>query len=79
MTQTQWVLDRLQAGEKLTAMDAMKRYGVARLAARVMDLKDSGYKINKEMVEAINRRGEAVKVARYFMGSSKMKHTTGGV
>jgi hypothetical protein len=38
-----------------------------RLAARILDLKDSGYEIRREMVEVNNRFGATVKVARYFL------------
>ncbi|MBT4079676.1 MAG: hypothetical protein HOE82_03595 [Gammaproteobacteria bacterium] len=67
MNQNEWVLRYLQTGKRLTARDALQTFGVMRLAARILDLKDSGYEIRREMVEVNNRFGATVKVARYFL------------
>ena len=67
MNQNEWVLRYLQTGKRLTARDALQTFGVMRLAVRILDLKDSGYEIRREMVEVNNRFGATVKVARYFL------------
>lgn len=67
MNQNEWVLKYLQTGKRLTARDALQTFGVMRLAVRILDLKDSGYEIRREMVEVNNRFGATVKVARYFL------------
>ena len=43
--QTQQILAALQAGEKLTPMDALNRFGCMRLGARIWDLRQEGYPI----------------------------------
>ena len=50
-TQTQRILRHLEAGRKLTPIDALNRYGCMRLAARISDLKKEGWDIQKKMID----------------------------
>lgn len=43
--QNRMVLDALMAGESLTPLDALDRFGVWRLAARIKELRDDGHAI----------------------------------
>lgn len=45
MTQVETVLRALQRGDELTPLDALNRWGIFRLAARVDELRDAGYDI----------------------------------
>lgn len=49
-SQNKAIRKALEAGETLTAMDALRRFGSNRLAARIYDLKQSGMKITRNMV-----------------------------
>jgi hypothetical protein len=49
-TQNLRVLAHLQSGRRLTALDALREYGVFRLSARIYDLKQLGHRIDKTMV-----------------------------
>lgn len=51
MTQTDEIRAALEAGDKITPMDALNNFGCFRLGARIYDLRQSGMKIDKEMVE----------------------------
>lgn len=44
-TQAQMVLEALQRGDKITAINALSRFGVFRLAARIHELKKLGHDI----------------------------------
>lgn len=66
-TQNQQVLEALKAGESLTALEALNRFGIMRLAPRIHDLKCEGHKIISQRVEVRNRDGQSVKVAKYWM------------
>lgn len=66
-TQNQQIIDALKSGAGLTALDAQERFGIMRLAARVNDLRADGHNIVSERVEVLNRQGELVKVARYWL------------
>lgn len=51
----------------ITHLEAESEYGIARLAARIADLRREGHPITSEMVEGKNRRGEPTHYARYKM------------
>ncbi len=53
--------------KSITAQEALSELGIARLAARIRDLRDRGVGIHKIMVEGHNRYGEKVRFARYFL------------
>jgi len=62
MSQTTMVLKALKRGEKLTPLEAWKRYGIARLAARAYDLRRKGVNVISTIVD----RGGA-RVAQYSL------------
>lgn len=68
MTQSQRILRHLEDYGSITQMDAMKDYGIMRLASRVNDLRKLGHPIVSERVEGMNRYGEKCHWARYRMG-----------
>lgn len=49
MSQNEQILAHLQAGHTLTHAEAMRRYGIGRLAARVEELRRRGHAIATEM------------------------------
>ena len=49
-TQTEWLQSRLESGQSVTPMDALKGCGCMRLASRVNDLRRSGVAIITRMV-----------------------------
>lgn len=55
MTQNQWILGRLKAGYEITPLDALKGCGCMRLAARINDLREGGFKIKTEKVSKGNK------------------------
>ncbi len=60
-TQSDMILATLKHGETLTAIEALQRFGCFRLAARIYDLKERGYRIGDRMVEL----GTGKKVKEY--------------
>lgn len=62
MSQEQSILAYLERGNTITPQEALKMFGCFRLAARIRDLKDRGYAISCEKVEANGKR-----FARYRM------------
>lgn len=53
-------------GFRATAQRALKEHGIARLAARIHDLRHMGYTIHSELIAVKTRAGEA-RVARYVL------------
>ena len=63
MTQNEAVLSYLKAGNALTALDALQRFGIMRLGARCYELKRQGHPIVSEMVKT----GSGKIVAKYSL------------
>ena len=61
-SQANQILKCLESGASLTAIDALKRFGCLRLAARIEDLRSEGHPIITTMVTKNDSR-----VARYSM------------
>jgi ribosomal protein L9 len=51
MSQEQQILKDLEKGKRITALDALKKYGCLRLAARILEIKNAGYNVDKSMVK----------------------------
>lgn len=61
------VLEYMQEFGSITTLDAFRDLGVARLSARIWDLKHEGYDIEKDFETAKNRWGQNVSYARYTL------------
>lgn len=68
MSQRMKVLRFLREVGPITPLDAIKEFGIMRLAARIWELRKEGYKIIKTTVTSKNRFGEEVRYARYSLG-----------
>jgi len=67
MTQCDRILQHMKDFGSITALEAMREYGIMRLASRINDLKKAGIEVKREMVTAKNRYGESVAFARYSL------------
>jgi len=67
-TQRERILGHLKEGLPITAHRALYGYSVSRCAARIYELKQLGYQIEKRMVEVPTRTGKPTRVAEYFLG-----------
>lgn len=56
MSQTTAILKALHAGDKLTPLDALKRFGSFRLAARIEELRKAGHDVKVNMVKSGENR-----------------------
>lgn len=65
-SQCHTLLSHLKSGS-ITQAEALKKYGIARLASRINDLKNAGHTIAKTMIVVSNRDGKPCRVARYWM------------
>ncbi|QMT41264.1 helix-turn-helix domain-containing protein [Neisseria shayeganii] len=50
MSQSQQILAWMQAGNSITPLEALQRFGCLRLGARIYDLRQSGHAISKQTV-----------------------------
>ena len=65
VTQTNEIKAYLKMGYRITAIDALEKFGCFRLAARIKDLKDEGMEIDTVMVETVS----GARVAQYYSPS----------
>lgn len=61
------ILRHLKDYGYITSLDAMKEYGIMRLASRINDLKNRGYNIISITEKSKNRYGEAVHYSVYML------------
>lgn len=60
--QTEAIKEHLEAGNTITAIEALNKFGCFRLASRIHDLKTEGYVVDKIMVTGENNK----RYAQYF-------------
>lgn len=65
VTQKDRVLKYMYDTGSITSLDAIREFGITRLAAVIKDLRDLGYNINSKMEASKNRYNETVHYARY--------------
>lgn len=67
-TQAMTIYNYLMAGNTLTSMDALRIFGVARLASRICDIeKQTGITPNRKRIQVTNRFGKEVYVNEYWI------------
>lgn len=66
-TQSQRVLDYMDAYGSINPYEALRDLGVMRLASRISELKRKGYEIESGMESTRNRWGEVCHVKRYSL------------
>lgn len=67
MTQNEKILDWLKMHRTLTQAEAVRLFGCYRLSARIYEIREQGFDIRKTTQEAINRDGEKVHFAEYWL------------
>lgn len=67
MTQCERILRHLADYGSITSLEAMKEYGIMRLASRISDLKNMGYKITSTTETSKNRYGETTHYSKYML------------
>ena len=67
MTQEERVLRHLQDFGSITSWEAITEYGITRISARIYTLRQQGYNIESETINAKNRYGESTHFAKYIL------------
>ena len=76
LTQSMKILKYMMDQGSITPVEAMKEFGVMRLAARINDLERQGFEILHERASGPNRYGETIYFSRYRL---KAGAANGGV
>lgn len=71
VTQCNIILQHLREFGSISSLEAMKEYGIMRLASRINDLKKQGYPIISNTKIMKNRFGETVHFAEYKLVEEK--------
>lgn len=66
-TQAEEVLYHLKYIGALSSIQAIKEYGITRLAARVYELKDQGWDVRSEDREFTTRHGKKSSYSEYYL------------
>lgn len=69
MTQNETILEHLKEGHAITPRDALEKFGIMRLAARISDLRAAGHPIKTDIIVVSTRVGIA-NVAEYSLGEA---------
>ena len=69
MTQTALIEAALKAGERLTPLDALRRFGCFRLGARIWDLRQAGLRIERQIIAVETAAGDTAHVAEYRLAA----------
>jgi hypothetical protein len=69
MTQRERVLNVLKSGRTLTAAEALSRYGIVNLRARIDELRQEGFRINS--VPYTKKNG--ARAVKYEMASARAR------
>ena len=67
LTQKDRIIRHLNDKGSITALEAMKEYGIMRLTSRICELKDEGYNIRSEIVSSKKRYNEPVSFSKYSL------------
>jgi hypothetical protein len=67
LTQSQRIHEYLADGNVLNRLDAWDELGVLEAPARISELRKRGVPIQTRMVPVVNRYGETVRVAEWFI------------
>ena len=67
LTQKDRIIRHLNDKGSITALEAIKEYGIMQLGARIYELKDEGYNIRSEFVSSKNRYNEPVSFSKYSL------------
>lgn len=65
MKQTEKIKKHLDEHGSITALEAMNKYGIMRLASRMSDLKKEGYRFISDRITVKNREDEVCTIAIY--------------
>ena len=61
----------LQRGEKLTALEALRRFDLWSLATVIHSLRQQGMAINSELIEVTTKDGGTARVALYSLADAQ--------
>jgi len=74
-TQKQAILEYMQAGHRITPLEALQLFGSMRLGARIRDLRDEGHNIEGQMIEVQGRIAGTCRVKQFWLCEPVLEST----
>lgn len=71
LNQREKIIRHLEAFGTIDPMEAIRDYGIMRLASRISELRKEGYIIITDMIHGRNRFGEKTRYAEYSLEGFK--------
>lgn len=68
-TQNAQILAHLKAGNRLTGLQALRKFGVSHLPRRILDLKEKGHNLQSEWVIVAKANGQTARVKEWRLAS----------
>lgn len=66
-SQCQLIVGYLKKHKYITTRSAMTDLGILRLASRISEMKEYGYKIGDEFIDVVDRYGKKTRIKRYWL------------
>lgn len=70
MNKTSAVLQWLKSNASISSMEAIENFGATRLSAIIFNLRKKGYNIETVTCEGVDRFGNKMQFARYYLRDS---------
>jgi len=67
LSQCEMIINYIKEFESITTLQAFRDIGCTRLASRINDLKNQGYRFRDEFVTSKNRYGVKVSYKKYYL------------
>lgn len=67
MTQCERILAYLKRFGSISPMEAFRDLGITKLATRISEMRNEGYRFIQEYEQSKNRYGEPVRYMRYYL------------
>ncbi len=74
MSQRTQIHDYMKRFGSITPLEAMRDFGIMRLAARIAELRQEGVQIQADTERSLNRFGKNISYARYSLKKTSMDH-----
>lgn len=68
LAQNKLILAHLEQGNRITGLGALHKFGVSHLPRRILDLKETGHKLESEWITITKANGESARVKEWRLG-----------
>lgn len=74
MNQRTQVLEHLREGNSITSMDAIRYFGITRISAKIFELRNEGYDIERKNITVFDKFGRRKTFGRWSLVNTEPSH-----